>query len=146
MSGRIGRRAASLMKLTHRKTLEVPLSPFVHHGFRTANAFMRHSLTRMRYLGRGREHAKIINGSKDSPMCADNDAQYAECHSDTLQVGIADEVAYPKIVSRRRVVQSRRSIAHSTRLDESRNFSPRHKTLSSILGKWRPKVSGKSNF
>ena len=64
---------------------------------------MRHSLTRMRYLGRGQEHAKIINGSKDSPMCADNDAHYAECHSDTVQVGIADEVAYQKNVSRRRV-------------------------------------------
>ena len=79
-------------------------------------------------------------------MGADNDAHYAECHSFHLEVGISDEVAYPKIVSRLRVNQSRRSIHHSNRLGKLRNFSPRHKLLSSMLGKRRAKVSEKSVF
>ena len=77
-------------------------------------------------------------------MGADNDAHYAECHIDTLEVGIVDESAYPKIVSRLRVNQSRRSIHHSICLDAFRNSSPGHKLISSKLGKRRAKVSGKS--
>ena len=101
----------------------------------------RRSLTRTRYHGRGLEHAKINVSSKDSPMGTDNDAHYVECHIDTLEVGIADEDAYSKIVSRRRVDQSGCSIHRSTRLDEPRNFSSNHKSISSKLGKRYRKVS-----
>ena len=79
-------------------------------------------------------------------MCADNDAHYAECHSCTLKVGIVDEFAYPKNVSRRRMVRSGQSANHSIRLGELRNLSSGHKLISSKLGKRRAKVSGKSIF
>ena len=79
-------------------------------------------------------------------MGADNDAHYVECHIDTLEVGIADEAAYSKIVSRRRVIRSGRSTHHSNRLDELKNSSSDHNSLSSKLGKRRAKVSGKSIF
>ena len=102
---------------------------------------MRRSLTRVRNPGRGREQPKNTSCSKDSPMGADNDAHCAESHIDTLEVGIADEDAYSKIVSRRRVDQSGCSIHYSNRLDEPRNFAPRHEMITSKLGKRRPKVS-----
>ena len=105
---------------------------------------MRRSLTRVRNPGKGQEQAKINSCSKVSPMHAGNDAHYAECHIDTLEVGIADEDAYLKIISRRRVDQSGCSIHYSNRLDEPRNFSPRHKMITSKLGKRRPKVSEKA--
>ena len=79
-------------------------------------------------------------------MGADNDAHYAECHIDTLEVGIADEAAYSKIVSHRRVIRSGRSIHHSNRLDELRNSSSDHSLLSSKLGKRRAKISEKTIF
>ena len=76
----------------------------------------------------------------DSPTLAHT----AECHSYPLKVGIGGGVAYSKNVSRFRVNQSERSIHHSNRLDEVKNFSPSRKVLSSKLGKWRPNFSGKS--
>ena len=79
-------------------------------------------------------------------MCADNDAHYAECHSVILEVGIVDELAYPKNVSRLRVNQSGRSMYHSNRRDEFKNLSPGHKLISSKLGKRHAKVSGESIF
>ena len=54
---------------------------------------MRRSLTRVRYEGKGQEHAQNVVSSNDSPMGADKDAHYMECHSDPLKVGIVDEVA-----------------------------------------------------
>ena len=101
---------------------------------------MRRSLTRMRYSDSGLAPPKNNLCSKDSPMCADNDAHNADGHSDPLEVGIADEVAYSKNVSRRRVVQSRRSIHHSIRLNELDNSPPSRNSLSSTLGKRRAKV------
>ena len=77
-------------------------------------------------------------------MCADNDPHYAECHRDSSKVGISDEVADSKIVSRSRVVVSISSTYHSSPLDKAENFSPGQESISSMLGKWRPKVSGKS--
>ena len=79
-------------------------------------------------------------------MCADNDAHHAERHSDTLEVGIVDELAYSENVSRLRVNQSRRTIYHSNRLDELENLSSGHKLISSKLGKRHAKNSGESIF
>ena len=92
------------------------------------------------------EHAILDSGSFDSPVGTDHDTHCTECHIDSLKVGIADEVADPKIVSRRRVDGSRRSIYHSNRLDELRNSSPNPKTISLNFEKWRAKVSEKSIF
>ena len=79
-------------------------------------------------------------------MCADNDAHYAECHSFHLEVGISDEVAYPKNVSRLRVDGYGRSNDHSNRLDELRKSSSDHNLKSSKPGKRRAKITGESVF
>ncbi len=85
-------------------------------------------------------------GSIDSPMCADNDPHYAECHRDSSKVGISGEVADSKIESRSRVVVSTSSTYHSSPLDKPDNFASGPKSISSKLGKWREKVSEKSIF
>ena len=85
-------------------------------------------------------------GSIDSSTHALIDGHYAECHSALCEVGIADEVADSKNVSRRRVVVSERSNNHSIRLDELRNSSSGHESITSKLGKRRAKVSVKSIF
>ena len=103
-----------------------------------------HSLTRMRSPGNSPKTTISNFGSIDSPMCADNAPHYAECHRDPWKVGITDEVADSKIVSRFRVVVSTSSIYHSNLLDEPENISRGRQSISSKLGKWRLKVSGKS--
>ena len=90
---------------------------------------MRRSLTRVRNLVKGREQPKNDLGSKVSPVHVGNDAHYADCHIDTLKVGIAEEVAYPKKLSQRRVNVSERSMYHSNRLDELKNSSSRRKSI-----------------
>ena len=100
----------------------------------------------MRYSHSEPEHLKNNWCSIDSPEGAGKDAHYAECHSDSLEVGIADEFAYQEIVSRLRVVGSERSMYHSIGLDEPRNSSSGRQSISQELGKRRAKVSGESIF
>ena len=66
---------------------------------------------------------------KVSPVHVGNDAHYADCHINTLKVGIAEEVSYPKNVSQRRVNVSERSMYHSNCLDELENSSSRRKSI-----------------
>ena len=96
---------------------------------------MRHSLTRVRYSDSDWEHPKNNLCSKDSLMCADNDAHSAECYSNSLKVGIADEVAYPKNVSWFRVDGYGRSDYHSNRLGELSKSSSGRKSKYPELGK-----------
>ena len=94
---------------------------------------MRRSLTRLRNPGNS---PKNNFGLIDSPMGADNDAHYAECHSYPGEVGIFDKVADPKIVSRLGEYESACSIYHSNPLNELRNSASDLKSISSKLGKW----------
>ena len=79
-------------------------------------------------------------------MGADNDAHSAECYRNSLKVGIADEVAYPKNVSWFRVDGYGRSDYHSNRLGELSKSSSGRKLKYPGLGKRRANVSGESIF
>ena len=130
LAGRLfsGRSPLSFATVT---PLSFSRSPNVNHTAKVSSRYKRRSLTRMRCFGRDWEQPKNNFGSFDSPMGADNDAHYAECHSDPGEVGIVDKVADPKIVSRLGDYESACSIYHSNPLDEIENSASGCKSISS---------------